>query len=318
MQAEEIGIVLAASTAIRILAGPVLGHAADRLRRHSLMLCACALAAAIASLGYVTIRGFSELLIVALVHAAMLAPVVPISDALATTAAQESAAQGRRRFEYGWLRASGSAAFVLGTVLIGWRSDRAGLACIIWISALLLVAGGATALLLPGLGGSLGPIWQNSSVRAPRLVSVAENSSISSHPSYRRIDRGEPCAERHVCHNPLACSRCQLADHQHALVGSGVVGGAGLPIDWTMADSSDKSRWRMCSGSRGRGYSLVSLGLHSVTNPAGACPAVARRDICAAALGVHARDCAGGPDSVWQRRRNRSTAHCVSDWLLHC
>ena len=140
MQAEEIGIVLAASTAIRILAGPVLGHAADRLRRHSLMLCACALAAAIASLGYVTIRGFGELLIVALVHAAMLAPVVPISDALATTAAQESESQGRRRFEYGWLRSSGSAAFVLGTVLIGWRSDRAGLASIIWISASLLAA----------------------------------------------------------------------------------------------------------------------------------------------------------------------------------
>jgi len=155
LQAEEIGIVLAASTAIRILAGPVLGHAADRLRRHSRMLCACALAAAIASLGYVTIRGFGELLIVALVHAAMLAPVVPISDALGTTAAQESEAQGRRRFEYGWLRASGSAAFVLGTVLIGWRSDRAGLESIIWISASLLVAAGGTALLLPGLGGSL-------------------------------------------------------------------------------------------------------------------------------------------------------------------
>ena len=137
LQAEEIGIVLAASTAIRILAGPVLGHAADRLRRHSLMLCACALAAAIASLGYVTIRGSGELLIVALVHAAMLAPVVPISDALGPTAAQESEAQGRRRFEYGWLRASGSAAFVLGTVLIGWRSDLAGLASIIWISASL-------------------------------------------------------------------------------------------------------------------------------------------------------------------------------------
>ena len=155
LQAEEIGIVLAASTAIRILAGPVLGHAADRLRRHSRMLCACALAAAIASLGYVTIRGFGELLIVALVHASMLAPVVAISDVLGTTAAQESEAQGRRRFEYGWLRASGSAAFVLGTVPIGWRSDRAGLASIIWISASLLVAAGGTALLLPGLGDSL-------------------------------------------------------------------------------------------------------------------------------------------------------------------
>ena len=153
LQAEEIGIVLAASTAIRIVAGPVLGHGADRSRRHSLTLCVCTLAAATAGLGYVTIRGFGELLIVALVHAAMLAPIVPISDALATTAAQESEAYGRQTFEYGWLRASGSAAFVLGTVLSGWRSDQADLAIIVWISGSLLVAGGGAAVLLPGLGG---------------------------------------------------------------------------------------------------------------------------------------------------------------------
>jgi MFS transporter, PPP family, 3-phenylpropionic acid transporter len=107
LHAEEIGVVLAASTAIRVLAGPVVGHAADRLRRHTLTLCACALAAAIAGLGYVTIRGFGGLLIVVLVHAAMLAPIVPISDALATTAARQSEVGENRRFEYGWLRASG-------------------------------------------------------------------------------------------------------------------------------------------------------------------------------------------------------------------
>jgi MFS family permease len=53
LHAEEIGIVLAASTAIRVLAGPAVGHAADRLRVHMVMLCVCALAAAIAGLGYV-------------------------------------------------------------------------------------------------------------------------------------------------------------------------------------------------------------------------------------------------------------------------
>ena len=154
MQAEEIGTVLAAATAMRILAGPAVGQAADRSRRHSVTLCACSVAAAMAGLGYLTVRGFGELLIVALVHAAMLAPIVPISDALATTAAQRSESRGGQRFEYGWLRASGSTAFVLGAVLSGWRSDRAGLAIIIWISGSLLFGGGGMALLLPGLGGS--------------------------------------------------------------------------------------------------------------------------------------------------------------------
>jgi len=154
LHAEEIGIVLAASTAIRVLAGPMVGHAADRLREHTLTLCTCTVAAAVASLGYVTIRGFGGLLIVGLIHAAMLAPIVPISDALATTAARESETGEGRRFEYGWLRASGSAAFVVGTLLSGSGADQAGLTRIIWISGLLLVAGGGAALLLPGLGSS--------------------------------------------------------------------------------------------------------------------------------------------------------------------
>jgi MFS transporter, PPP family, 3-phenylpropionic acid transporter len=154
LHAEEIGIVLGASTAIRVLAGPVVGHTADRLRRHTLTLCACALAAAIAGLGYVTIRGFGALLIVGLVHAAMLAPIVPISDALATTAARQSEIGESKRFEYGWLRASGSAAFVVGTLLSGWGVDQADLASIVWVSGMLLVAGGGAALLLPGLVSS--------------------------------------------------------------------------------------------------------------------------------------------------------------------
>jgi PPP family 3-phenylpropionic acid transporter len=152
LHAEEIGIVLAASTAIRVLAGPVVGHTADRLQRRTRALYACAFAAAIVGLGYVTIRGFGGLLIVALFHAAMLAPIVPISDALATTAARQSEVGEDRRFEYGWLRASGSAAFVVGTLLSGWGADQAGLASIMWISGSLLVAGGGAALLLPGLG----------------------------------------------------------------------------------------------------------------------------------------------------------------------
>ena len=154
LHAEEIGIVLAASTAIRVLAGPAVGHAADRLRMHVFTLCACALAAAVASLGYVTIRGFDGLLIVGLVHAAMLAPIVPISDALSTTAARRSEAGENKRFEYGWLRASGSAAFIAGTVLSGWGADRTSLTSIIWISGSFLVAGGIASLMLPGLGGS--------------------------------------------------------------------------------------------------------------------------------------------------------------------
>jgi MFS transporter, PPP family, 3-phenylpropionic acid transporter len=149
LPAEEIGIVLAAATAIRVFAGPAVGHLADRLRRHTFILCACALVAAVAGLGYVIIQGFAGLLLVALVQAAMLAPIVPLSDALATTAARRSETGEGRRFEYGWLRASGSAAFVIGTMLSGWTASGTGLASIVWFSGTLLGVGGAAALLLP-------------------------------------------------------------------------------------------------------------------------------------------------------------------------
>jgi PPP family 3-phenylpropionic acid transporter len=151
LSADQIGIVLAAATAMRVLAGPTLGHAADRRRAHTRILSGCTIAAAIAGLGYVTLSGFRWLLIVALAQAACLAPVVPVSDALATTAARRSEAGPDRRFDYGWLRAAGSASFIAGTILSGWRSHREGLAGIIWLSGALLLAGAGVALLLPGI-----------------------------------------------------------------------------------------------------------------------------------------------------------------------
>jgi len=148
---QEIGIVLAASTAIRVVAGPAIGHAADRLRRHTSMLCGCAIVAAIAGFGYLMMHGFGSLLVVGLLHAAMLAPIVPLSDALATTAAHESEHDGGRRLDYGWLRASGSAAFIIGTTMSGWAAGATGLPSIIWFSGAILIIGGLAALLLPKL-----------------------------------------------------------------------------------------------------------------------------------------------------------------------
>ena len=111
--------------------------------------------AAVAGLGYVMIQGFAGLLLVALVQAAMLAPIVPLSDALATTAALSSESGGGRRFEYGWLRASGSAAFIVGTMLSGWTASGSGLASIVWVSGTLLGIGGSAALLLPKIPAAL-------------------------------------------------------------------------------------------------------------------------------------------------------------------
>src|SRR5690348_18406735 len=69
LHAEEIGIVLAASTAMRVLAGPATGHAADRLHRHTSILSRCAIVAAVAGFGYLIMHGLGSLLVVGLLHA---------------------------------------------------------------------------------------------------------------------------------------------------------------------------------------------------------------------------------------------------------
>jgi len=99
----------------------------------------------------VLLSGFWPLLLAALIQAAMLAPIVPLSDALATTAADQSRSSENQKFDYGWLRSSGSAAFVMGTMLSGWALGKADLTMVPLLSGAVLAIGGATALALPSL-----------------------------------------------------------------------------------------------------------------------------------------------------------------------
>ncbi len=151
LQAQDIGLVLAAAMVVRVIAGPLVAHAADRLHRHTRFLCGCALLAALATFSLLLTRVLAGLLGIALLHAAMLGPIAPISDALAATAAQASKRGTGRHFDYGWLRAAGSAAFALGTLVSGWQAGATGLAAAISISGALLALGGAVALVLPNL-----------------------------------------------------------------------------------------------------------------------------------------------------------------------
>lgn len=151
LSAEDIGLVLAAAMMVRVLVGPLVSHAADRLRRHAAILCSCALFAALATVSFLLARNFAGLLCVALLHAATLGPIAPITDALASRAAQASRTHRARRFEYGWVRAAGSMAFALGTLASGWQARASGLATAMWISGGLLVLGSAVVPSLPKL-----------------------------------------------------------------------------------------------------------------------------------------------------------------------
>jgi PPP family 3-phenylpropionic acid transporter len=151
LDASAIGIVLAAGTAIRLLAGPIGGRLADRMQRPSLVLTGFTAAAALVALGYVPARGLPLLILVSVCHAAVLAPLTPIADALALGSSSSG-----RGFAYGWVRGAGSAAFIAGTLLSGQLVERAGLGTIIWLNAGFLAAAAVIALRVPNrlAGGS--------------------------------------------------------------------------------------------------------------------------------------------------------------------
>src|SRR2546421_9547614 len=79
---EQIGMLFAAGTAIRIVSAPLAGHLADRFRALRTTLAICAIATAMAVLGYLPASGVWAILAVSLFHLLALAPTTNLSHAL--------------------------------------------------------------------------------------------------------------------------------------------------------------------------------------------------------------------------------------------
>ncbi|MFC5069216.1 MFS transporter [Flaviflagellibacter deserti] len=146
---EELGLLFAAGTAVRLVSGPLAGRVADLVAARRAVLAVCTGTAALVALGVLPAQGFWLLLLVSLCHAAALAPVTTLADALALNAATASGRAGGKRFEYGWVRGTGSAAFIVGTLIAGQVVGEAGLALIVPMHAGLLAGAALVALLVP-------------------------------------------------------------------------------------------------------------------------------------------------------------------------
>jgi PPP family 3-phenylpropionic acid transporter len=144
---EEVGLVLGAATAMRLICGPVAGRLADRFQVYRAEFAVCAILAASAALLYLAAHGFWTVMAVSLLQAAALAPLVPLADALSLAHTRPS--QNTRGFEYGWVRGVGSAAFVAGTLLAGQAAGGYGLSAIIWLSATALLTTPIAASFVP-------------------------------------------------------------------------------------------------------------------------------------------------------------------------
>ena len=136
-----IARLLAAAMLVRLVAAPLFGRLCDRTGATRLVLSVSLGLAGAATLAFLTGHGFWPLIAVAIAQAVVTAPLAPLADALAL-----AGAAGGRAFEYGWVRAAGSAAFIAMTVLtgqtIGWTGRAAGL----WTCAALFGIGALAAI----------------------------------------------------------------------------------------------------------------------------------------------------------------------------
>jgi PPP family 3-phenylpropionic acid transporter len=149
LRAEELGLLLGAGTAVRLLCGPFAGRLADRFHIFRAELAFFAILAASAALLYFAVDRLWMVVAVSLFQAAALAPLVPLADALSLAHARVGNKGKPGAFEYGWVRGAGSAAFVAGTLLAGQVAGTYGLSAVIWLSAGCLLAASIAAILVP-------------------------------------------------------------------------------------------------------------------------------------------------------------------------
>ncbi|MCJ2036118.1 MFS transporter [Methylobacterium sp. J-068] len=144
LTASEIGIVLAAGTLARLVAGPLAGRAADRLDATRAVLGCGAASAGFLAFATLFGHGFPSLLALGLAQAVALAALAPLADALTLAAVTREGA-----FAYGWVRGAGSAAFILATLVSGQCVAWAGLGSILVTSGLLFLLTALAASRVP-------------------------------------------------------------------------------------------------------------------------------------------------------------------------
>jgi MFS transporter, PPP family, 3-phenylpropionic acid transporter len=144
---DQLGLLFATGTAVRLISGPFVGRLADLTQALRALLALCTALAALVALGLLPAAGFWMLLIISLLHSAALAPITTLADALAVAAAGPP--HSTMRFEYGWARGTGSAAFIAGTLVSGQVVSAWGLPSIIVSHSALLSAAAGAAMLVP-------------------------------------------------------------------------------------------------------------------------------------------------------------------------
>jgi PPP family 3-phenylpropionic acid transporter len=140
---SEVALVVAMMMAVRIIAIPLGTFLADLTRRRRAVIIACAMGSFLAYAMLHVMSGFWPILITAMLAAALLAPVVPLSEVMAV--------EGSARYglDYGRIRLWASLSFLAGNVLAGALLEVIPVSAVILLIAAAQALGALFALLLP-------------------------------------------------------------------------------------------------------------------------------------------------------------------------
>lgn len=148
LSAGEVGGVIAAGSAVRLVAGPLGGRVADGLGQPRAVMAGGAVIAALAACLYGLAQSLPGFVAASVLMALGSASVVPLGDAMALRAAREEG------WDYGRVRSLGSVAFIVTASTGGWLAERAGAGSVAWLLAAAMVASALAALMLPARPGA--------------------------------------------------------------------------------------------------------------------------------------------------------------------
>ena len=144
---EQIALVLAAQSVLRVVASPLMSHVADRLGRLRPVMTGCAALALAGLLWLAGARGFAAILLGVIAAYAAFAPLMPLTEAYAVSAVKHMAG-----LDYGRMRLWGSLAFIAGNLVAGASLDVMEAGNLIWLIVAAQAALVGALMLLPPRG----------------------------------------------------------------------------------------------------------------------------------------------------------------------
>ncbi len=117
LEAEEIGLLLALTSWVKVGASPLFGHIADHSGRDRLILVGLAGASLLGFAAFLLAESFWLFVAIQLATAIAFHPLIPLGESRTMTSVVA------RGLDYGRIRLWGSITFILGTLAAGWLID---------------------------------------------------------------------------------------------------------------------------------------------------------------------------------------------------